>query len=76
MGSIDYSTYIDLIKDNPLIAGAAGVVLLILIYLRPKQFLMVFLLAALLGGIFYMIGYVSDIGTAQKQKVMQKSIGK
>lgn len=70
---MDFSTYINLIKDNPIIAGAAGVVLLILIYLRPKHFLVIVLFVSLLGGIYYMITYVSSVGTAQKTKALQKS---
>jgi hypothetical protein len=72
---MDFSAFIDLIKDNPIIAGAAGVVLLIVIYLRPKQFIAIALFISLLGGVYYMITYVSSIGTAQKSRAIQKSIG-
>jgi hypothetical protein len=48
-------------------------VLLILIYLRPKHFIVLVLFASLLGGVYYMITYVSKIGTAQKTKALQKS---
>jgi Ca2+/Na+ antiporter len=59
-------------KANPLLTLAAAGVLLFLMYLRPKFFFSVLLLAAILSGVLYVILTMSSTGVSQKKKLIEK----
>jgi hypothetical protein len=61
-----------LMKANPLITFLAVGVLLFLIYLRPKFFFGVLLLAAILGGVLYMILTMASSGVSQKKTLYER----
>ena len=58
-------------KANIFIAGAAGVVLLFLLYRKPKLFITLFFISLLLAGAFYLISNISSIGVSQKGKMIE-----
>lgn len=62
-------------KDNPIVAVAAALLLVFLIYLRPKLFLSLLFLALFLGGIFYLIMSMASSGVSQKGKLIDKGQG-
>jgi uncharacterized membrane protein HdeD (DUF308 family) len=65
----DLATYA---QANPAIAGAVGLVLLYLLIRKTKLLLYFIVLAAVLGGVFYVIGEMSTKGGATKQKTVER----
>gem|GEM_PF-1473692 len=61
-------------KDNPVIAVVAGVILLFLFFRKPKFFLGLFFLAAVLALVFYFIVDVSSKGKSEKEGMIEKGI--
>lgn len=66
------NSIISFAKDNPIVAVAAALLLVFLIYLRPKLFLSLLFLALFLGGIFYLIMSMASSGVSQKGKLIDK----
>lgn len=66
------NSIISFAKDNPIVAVAAALLLIFLIYLRPKLFLSLLFLALFLGGIFYLIMSMASSGVSQKGKLIDK----
>jgi hypothetical protein len=69
-GSIN--SIIAFFQNNLFIAGAAAILLVFLLYRKPKLFLTIFLIALFLSGVFYMISTLSSTGVSQKGKLLQK----
>lgn len=61
-------------KDNPVVAVAAAVLLVFLIYLRPKLFLSLMFLAVFLVGIYYLIMSMAGSGVSQKGRLIEKGV--
>lgn len=66
------NSIISFAKDNPIVAVAAALLLVFLIYLRPKLFLSLLFLALFLGGIFYLIMSMASSGVSHKGKLIEK----
>lgn len=66
------NSIISFAKDNPIVAVAAALLLVFLIYLRPKLFLSLLFLALFLGGIFYLIMSMASSVVSQKGKLIDK----
>ena len=75
---MDFSAIIDSVvsfsKANMFIAGAGGVLLVFLLYRKPKLFFTIFFISLLLAGIFYLISNVSSIGGSHKGKMIDKKM--
>jgi hypothetical protein len=61
------------LQANPLIAAAVGLVLLYLLVRKTKVFLFLLLLAAVLGGVLYLIADVAGTGGAAKRKLIDQT---
>jgi len=61
------------VRASPLAAGAIGLVLLYLLVRKTKLLLFLLLLAAVLGGVFFVIGEMSGKGTAQKREMIHRT---
>jgi hypothetical protein len=59
-------------RENPLVAGAIGLVLLLLLWRKPKLFFGLLLLSALLVVALSLIMDVSSVGRDQKKKLIEK----
>lgn len=59
-------------RENPFVAGAIGLVLLLLLWRRPKLFFGLLLLSALLVVVLSLIMDVSSVGSGQKKKLIEK----
>lgn len=71
---MDFSEITNLVTGNPLIAVGAAIVLLILIYLKPKIFLTLLIIVVLLGVIFrFIIGTTSSVAP-QKERMIEKGL--
>ncbi|HDH50385.1 MAG TPA: hypothetical protein ENH04_03165 [Nitrospirae bacterium] len=58
---------------NPILAVALLAFVAILIYREPKFFLSVFLIGAFILAVLFLISYISDVGVAQKETLINKS---
>jgi hypothetical protein len=74
---MDFSVIIDSIvtflKNNLSVAVAMTFILIILLFRKPKLFLMVCFIALVLGSVLYVISDVSSTGVSQKQELIHKS---
>lgn len=61
-------------KDNPIIAVVVGLILLFLLFRKPKLFFGLFFLAAILALILYFIEDVSSTGKSGKGEMIEKGI--
>jgi Ca2+/Na+ antiporter len=61
------------LQDNPLITLAMTIVLIILLYRKPKIFFTIFFITLLLGVVLYVISIVSSTGVSQKRELIHKS---
>ncbi len=57
---------------NLYISIAVAILLLFLLFKKPKLFLTIFILALLMAGVFYVISTVSSTGVSHKQKMIEK----
>jgi hypothetical protein len=69
-GSIN--SIIAFFQNNLFIAIAAAILLVFLLYRKPKLFLTIFFIALLLSGVFYLISTLSSTGVSHKGKILQK----
>jgi hypothetical protein len=69
------NTVLSFSKDNPIIAVIVGLILLFLLFRKPKLFFGLFFLAAILALIFYFIEDVSSKGKSGKEEMIEKGIG-
>ena len=69
-GSIN--SIIAFFQNNLFIAIAAAILLVFLLYRKPKLFLTIFLIALFLSGVFYLISTLSSTGVSHKEKILQK----
>jgi len=72
--SVILNSIVIFLQDNPLITLAMTVVLIILLYRKPKIFFTIFFITLLLGVVLYVISIVSSTGVSQKQELIHKSI--
>ena len=61
-------------KDNPLIAVVVGLLLLFLLYRKPKLVFGLFFLCLILAGVLYFIMSISSTGKSEKGKMIEKGI--
>ncbi len=61
-------------KDNPIIAGAVGLLLLFLLIRKSKLFLFVICLALILAAALYFITDIASVGKAEKGKMIQRGV--
>jgi len=61
-------------KDNPIIAGAVGLLLLFLLIRKSKLFLLIICLALVLAAALYLITDIASVGKAGKGKIIQKGV--
>jgi amino acid transporter len=59
--------------DNPLITITIAILLIIMLFRKPKIFFMIFLVTLLLSVILYVISIVSSTGVSQKKELIHKS---
>ena len=59
--------------DNPLITITIAILLVIMLFRKPKIFFMIFFVTLLLGVILYVILIVSSTGVSQKKELIYKS---
>jgi hypothetical protein len=73
---MDFSVTLDfliaLMKENAYVFGLLGILLLFLLFRRPKIFFFVFFLSLLIAGVLYLISSLSDTGVHQKEKLLYK----
>ncbi|MEF9426030.1 MAG: hypothetical protein L0956_02225 [Candidatus Mariimomonas ferrooxydans] len=60
------------LAGNLYISIAVAVLLLFLLFKKPKLFFTIFILALLMAGVFYVISTVSSTGVSHKQKMIEK----
>ena len=74
---MDLSEIIDsvltLLIDNPLITITIAIVLVIVLFRKPKIVFMIFFVTLLLSVILYVISIVSSTGVSQKKELIHKS---
>ena len=74
---MDLSEIIDSILtslvDNPLVTITIAILLIIMLFRKPKIFFMIFFVTLLLGVILYVISIVSSTGVSQKKELIDKS---
>ena len=77
-GSVNFSetanSVLSYSKDNPIIAVVVGLILLFLLFRKPKLFLGLVFLAVILTLIFYFIADVSSKGKSEKEEMIEKGI--
>ena len=61
-------------QDHMLFAVAFAIVLLFLLFRKPKVFFTISAIVLLLLGIFYLISNVSSTGVTYKEKLISKSV--
>jgi len=61
-------------QDNLLITFAVAILLVFLLFRKPKLFFTVLFIALVLAGVFYIISYVSDVGTSHKKTIIDKKV--
>ena len=61
-------------KDNPIITVVGGLILLFLLFRKPKLFLGLFFLAAILILVWYFIEDVSSKGKSGREEMIEKGI--
>jgi hypothetical protein len=66
------NSIITFFQNNLFIAIVAAVLLVFLLYRKPKLFFTIFFIALLLAGVFYLISNLSSTGVSQKEKLLQK----
>lgn len=75
---MEFLTFLDWIpaffKDNTLVAIGASIILILMIYKRPRLVLTVFLMGLLVTGVFYMVMSMSTAGVEKKKKLIERSI--
>ena len=65
---------ISFFQANPIIATAVAILLIFLLWRKPKLFFIILLIALLLSGVLYMILDVSSTGVYHKENLIQKEI--
>lgn len=74
---MDFSEIIDSILtsliDNPLITITIAILLVIMLFRKPKIVFMIFFVTLFLGVILYVISIVSSAGVYQKKELIHKS---
>ena len=74
---MDFSEIINSIiislENNVPVAVAVALLLIILLFRKPKLFIMICFITLLLGIVLYVISDVSSIGVSQKQALIHKS---
>ncbi len=69
------NSVLSLSKDNPIIAVVVGLILLFLLFRKPKLFFGLIFLAAILALVLYFIEDVSSKGKSGKGEMIEKGIG-
>ena len=59
--------------DNPLVTITIAILLIIMLFRKPKIFFMIFFVTLLLSVILYVISIVSSTGVSQKRELIHKS---
>ena len=59
--------------DNSLVTITIAILLIIMLFRKPKIFFMLFFVTLLLGVILYVISIVSSTGVSQKKELIHKS---
>jgi hypothetical protein len=67
-GSIAYVA-----RSHPLISLAAMIIIAILIYRRPKFFIVLFLIGVLITGVLFAVSTLSTLASAKKERLIEKS---
>lgn len=62
------------LQSNIYIAVGLALVSLLLLFRKPKLFIMLFFIISLLLGIFYIISYVADTGNEYKRELVKENI--
>ena len=74
---MDLSEIIDSILtslvDNSLVTITIAILLIIMLFRKPKIFFIIFFVTLLLGVILYVISIVSSTGVSQKKELIHKS---
>jgi Ca2+/Na+ antiporter len=75
---MDFSIIIDnivtLLRDNPLIVIALTVLLIIMLFRKPKLFLIISFITLILAAALYVISVVSYTGATEKKELIDKSV--
>ncbi len=66
------NSIITFFQNNLFIAIVSAVLLVFLLYRKPKLFFTIFFIVLLLAGVFYLISNLSSTGVSQKEKLLQK----
>jgi amino acid transporter len=59
--------------DNPLVTITIAILLVVMLFRKPKIFFMIFFVTLLLSVILYVISIVSSTGVSQKKELIHKS---
>ena len=74
---MDFFEIIDMVQKfsraNPLIAIAAGLIILYLFYRRPGLSFFILFVVVLLAGIYFTVMSMSSSGAAKKERLIKKS---
>ncbi len=68
------NSIITFFQANLIIATAVAILLIFLLWRKPKLFFLILLIVLLLSGVLYMILDVSYTGVYHKEKLIQKEI--
>lgn len=67
-----FGDIITFFQNSPIAALAAALFILFLAYKKPKMFFTLLLLTLVIIGVFYLITYVSDVGTTHKKTMIKQ----
>ena len=64
----------DFLFANPVIAVIVALVLIFLLYRKPKLFFLIFIILVVLAGVLYVILDVSSTGVSQKERLIDREV--
>lgn len=75
---MDFLTIMKSIGDfflaNPVITVIVALVLIFLLYRKPKLFFLIFVILVVLAGVFYVILDVASTGVSQKERLINREV--
>ncbi|MEW6002236.1 MAG: hypothetical protein AB1638_06260 [Nitrospirota bacterium] len=66
------NSILSLFRENLLITVVIAILLIFLLYRRPKLFFSILIITLIMAGVFYLISNLSSTAVSQKQKLLQK----
>ena len=64
----------DFLLANPVVAVIVALVLIFLLYRKPKLFFLIFVILVVLAGVLYVILDVASTGVSQKERLIDREV--